>query len=575
MRHSFRFPVKLLFSIFFLALGAVPGGCGRNPQGGNTDPVPAGKIQTETQSVTGTDDVLTYHNDNTRTGQYLNEKILTATNVNAASFGKLGFLRVQGLVDAQPLYVSKLNIAGSDHGVVFVVTEHDLAYAFDAHTFSQLWKVSLLGADETTSDSHNCGQVAPEIGITSTPVIDLKAGSHGTIYVVAMSKDRHGRYFQRLHALDLATGAERTGSPATISASFPGTGASSKNGSVIFDPKQYEERAALLLLNGVIYTTWTSHCDQDPYTGWVIGYDASTLKQSAVLNLTPNGNEGGIWMSGDGPAADALGNIYLLTGNGTFETALDQNGFPVRRDFGNAFLKIDTSGGKLSVADYFTMHDTISESNTDEDLGSGGVILLPDLKDSSGSIRRLAVGAGKDQIIYVADRDSLGKFSQERDKIYQEISGALAGLQFATPAYFNNVVYYGAVRDSLKAFPIKNARLAETPSSQTAAKFEYPGTTPSVSANGLLNGIVWAVEPGSATSESDSQPGILHAYDAADLSRELYSSAQSGPGARFADNKFITPMIAGGKVYVGTPSGVIVFGLLNGASAPANPSKTN
>ena len=238
-------------------------------------------------------------------------------------------------------------------------------------------------------------------------MIDLKAGPHGTVYIVAMSRDQNGKYFQRLHALDIASGAELPGSPQTISATFPGNGAGTKNGTMRFDPQKYEERAALLVVNGLIYTTWSSHCDQDPYTGWVIAYNAGTLKQASVLNLTPNGNEGAIWMSGDGPAADSSGNIYLLTGNGTFETSLASNGFPSNGDFGNAFVKLGTNGNKLNVTDYFTMHNTISESNTDEDLGSGGIILLPDLKDIPGRNRRLAVGAGKDQIIYVADRDPL------------------------------------------------------------------------------------------------------------------------------------------------------------------------
>jgi hypothetical protein len=567
-RPVFRASAVFLAGLF--TLGIIIAGCGRNQQNGQTDPTPAAAEQAVAAPV-GTEDVLTYHNDNARTGQYLNEQILTKSNVNVADFGKVGFLRVQGRVDAEPLYVSNVKIAGGGHRVVFVVTEHGLAYAFDADNYSQLWKATLVGVDETTSDTRNCGQVAPEIGVTSTPVIDVKAGPHGTIYIVAMSKDHHGKYFQRLHALDLASGAELAGSPQTISASFPGTGAGSKNGNVIFDPKQYEDRAALLLANGAIYTTWSSHCDEDPYTGWVIAYSGSTLKQTAVLNLTPNGNEGSTWMSGDGPAADSSGNIYLLTANGTFETSLDQNRFPSHGDFGNAFVKIAASGNKLSVTDYFTMHDTISESNTDEDLGSGGIILLPDLKDNSGQNRHLAVGAGKDQIIYVADRDSLGKFNPNTDKIYQEIPGALAGLQFATPAYFNNVVYYGAVRDSLKAFPVMNARVANAPTSQTTVKFEYPGTTPSVSADGISNGIVWAVEPGGTAGNSDELPGFLHAYDAANLAKELYGSAQSGAGAKFEDNKFITPMIAGGKVFVGTPTGVIVFGLLKGVSAPAKP----
>jgi hypothetical protein len=556
---------SIRFWVALMGLGIIIG-CSHRQSGDQPDIGSAASEQTKAPPL-GAENVLTYHNDNARTGEYLKETVLAPSNVNAASFGKLNFLRVHGRVDAEPLFVSIVNILGASHRVVYVVTEHDVAYAFDADDYSQLWKTSLLTSGESTSDPRNCGQVAPEIGITSTPVIDLKAGPHGTVYIVAMSRDHNGKYFQRLHALDITSGAELPGSPQTISATFPGNGAGSKNGTVTFDPQKYEERAALLMVNGLIYTTWSSHCDQDPYTGWVIAYNARTLRQASVLNLTPNGNEGGTWMAGDGPAADSSGSIYLLTGNGTFETSLAPNGFPSNGDFGNAFVKIATNGNKLSVTDYFTMHNTISESNTDEDLGSGGIILLPDLKDNSGKNRHLAVGAGKDQIIYVVDRDLLGKFNPSADNIYQEIPDQLAGLQFATPAYFNSVVYYGAVRDSLKAFPVVHARLSDVPSSQTTAKFDYPGTTPSVSANGTSNGIVWAVEASGEAGDSDDLPGVLHAYDASNLARELYNSSQSGPSAKFADNKFITPMIAGGKVFVGTPTGVIVFGSLKGPSA--------
>lgn len=220
----------------------------------------------------------------------------------------------------------------------------------------------------------------PEIGITSTPVIDLHRGPHGTIYVVAMSKDRQGHYFQRLHALDLRTGAEELGGPVKVHATFPGTGAASRDGTEIFDPKQYEERAALLLLNGVVYTRWASHCDINPYNGWVIGYNARTLKQTGVLNFTPNGDEGAVWQSGAGPAADPQGYIYILTANGTFDTVLNSKGFPSRGDFGNAFLKIGMLGGRLSVVDYFAMYNVVAENAADGDLGSGGPLVLPPMK---------------------------------------------------------------------------------------------------------------------------------------------------------------------------------------------------
>lgn len=563
-----KIQLKFLCYSINLLMAVTLFGCDRQSHAINTESAPQASnpsatsgqeaAQAATSSASAVD-VLTYHNDNARTGQNLDETVLTPGNVNPAAFGKVGFLSVEGKVDAEPLYASNVTIGGTRHNVVFVVTEHDLAYAFDADTFAQLWRVSLLGVGETPSDKRGCSQVKPEIGVTSTPVINLGAGRHGTMYLVALSKNHSGKYFQRLHALDISTGAELSGGPRTVEAEFPGSGAAGVGDHVIFDPKQYEERAALLLVNGVVYTSWASHCDHDPYTGWVIGYNASTLNQVAVLNLTPKGSEGAVWMSGTGPAADTSGNIYLLVGNGTFDTVLDGHGFPSRGDFGNAFVKIATSSGGLKVSDYFAMHDTVAESNNDTDLGSGGALLLPDMKDSAGKIRRLAVGAGKDTIIYVVDCDSMGKFNPENDSaIYQEVPNGPGQGEFAMPAYFDHTLYYGFVGRPLQAFPLANARLASSPSSMSVAQFAYPGTTPSISANGGSNGIVWAVEAG------NERNGILHAYDASSLSRELYNSNQAASRDQFLDNKFITPMIAGGKVYVGTPSGVIVFGILHG-----------
>ncbi|MGC1626011.1 MAG: immunoglobulin domain-containing protein [Candidatus Acidiferrales bacterium] len=496
--------------------------------------------------------VLTYHNDVARTGQNLNETTLTTANLNSTNFGKVGNLSVDAGVDAEPLYVSNLAVAGSSHNVVFVVTENDSVYAFDADTFAQLWQVSVLGANETASDNRGCGQVSPIIGITSTPVIDPHAGAHGEIFLVAMSKDSGGSYHQRLHALDLTTGAEESGSPISIQAMLPNI-----NGTTTFDPKQYKERAALLLLNGVIYTTWASHCDDGPYTGWVIGYNETTLSPAGVLDVILNGGDGAIWMAGDGPAADSSGNIYFLDANGTFDDTLDGSGFPEHGDYGNAFIKISTTGGNLSVADYFTMYNTDQESGADEDLGSGGEILLPDLKDNQGNTWQLGVGAGKDGHIYVVNRNLMGKFNTSNDSaIYQEIdSNGLTGGVFSTPAYFNNTVYYAAVNDVLRAFSISNAKLVAPAGSQSSASYPYPGGTPSISANGTTNAIVWVVQ--------NSGGGVLRAYDATNLATELYDSNQA-PNSRdhFADNKFITPMIANGNVYIGTPNSVVVFGLL-------------
>jgi PQQ enzyme repeat len=502
-----------------------------------------------------TNAVTTYHNDNARTGQNLNETTLTPSNVNASSFGMLFVIPVDGKVDAQPLYLPDLTIGGAAHNVLFVETEHGTVYGFDADTGTQLWQVSTLAPGETPSDDHSCSQVTPEIGVTSTPVIDPNTGAHGTIYLIAMSKDSSGKYHQRLHALDVASGAEQFGGPKDIQASYPGNGDNSSGGNVIFDAGQQLDRPGLLLMNGVVYTSWGSHCDIRPYTGWIIGYDESTLAQTSVLNVTPNGNEGSFWMSGAGPAADASGNIYALDSNGTFDATLTAQGFPSQNDFGNAFLKISTANKQLAVADYFEMMNQSSENSSDEDLGSGGAMVLPDVTDSTGRTRHLVVGAGKDRHIYLLDRDAMGKFDASANNIYQDLPSALGGGVFSAPAYFNNTVYYGAVGDTIKAFNISNAQLGSTPASHTANSFGYPGATPSISANGTGNAILWAAENGNSA--------VLHAYDATNLATELYNSNQASGGRDHfgTGNKFIAPTVINGKVYVGTTNGVGVFGL--------------
>jgi len=548
---------RVFAGLIILVLTGAMVRCGGGASGSGSDPGPSpspGPAPSPPPSTAPAADVLTYHNDNARTGQNLQETALTPANVNVSSFGKIFALTVDGKVDAQPLYVAQLALSGGTRNVLYVASEHNSVYAFDADAGTKLWQVSLLAPGETASDTRNCNQVEPEIGITATPVIDRSAGPHGTIYVVAMSKGPSG-YHQRLHALDLASGAEQFNGPVDIAASYPGTGDNSSGGKVIFDPKQYKERPGLLLLNGVVYTTWSSHCDIRPYTGWVIGYTASTLQQASVLNMAPNGEGGSFWNSGAAPAADSAGNIFQLVANGSFETTLDANGFPSRQDFGNAFIKIATASGQLTVADYFDMFNTLSESSIDNDLGSGGALLLPDLKDAGGSMRHLALGAGKDHTIYVVDRDNMGKFNGSRNNIYQQLTHVLPGAEFAMPAYFDGLVYFGSVGGPLQAYQVANAKLSPAAVSETGQFFRYPGTTPAISANGTSNGIVWAAE--------NSNPAVLHAYDARDLSHELYNSDQAGSRDHFgAGNKFITPTISGGKVYVGTTNGVGAFGLL-------------
>jgi hypothetical protein len=507
----------------------------------------------------GQPSVLTWHNDNARTGQNLQETTLTPATVASSAFQKLFVIGVDGKVDAQPLYVPSVAIPGQGiHNTLYVVTENDSAYAFDADTGVQLWRVSLLGSGETPSDDRGCSQVTPQIGITSTPVIDPQMGPNGAMYAIAMSKTA-GTYLQRLHALDLTNGSELFGGPVEIQATYPGSGAEGSGTLLTFDPAQHKERAALIILNNVVYTAWSSHCDIPPYTGWVIGYNETTLAQVSLLNLTPNGSDGGMWGAGSGPAADSAGNLYLLMGNGTFDTTLNSAGLPENGDYGNGFVKLSTSGN-LAVADYFTMWNTVSESGSDADLGSGGAMVLPPLTDANGHTRMLAVGAGKDEHIYVVDRNNMGKFLPGANAIYEELPSSLSGGVWSSPAWFNGNLYYGAVGDQLKQFGFSGGAFGANPLSLSPTGFGYPGTTPSISANGTSNGIVWAAE--------NTDPAVLHAYDAADLSTELYNSNSAANGRdRFGTgNKFIVPTVVNGKVYVATTSGVGVFGIV----APPN-----
>ncbi|HZS54691.1 MAG TPA: RICIN domain-containing protein, partial [Bryobacteraceae bacterium] len=361
---------------------------------------------------------------------------------------------------------------------------------------------------------------------------------------------------------DITTGAEQSGGPIDVHASYPGSGVGSSNGIVTFDPKQYKERPGLLLDGGKVYTSWSSHCDIDPYTGWLIAYDEQSLAQTGVFNFAPNGGRASIWSSA-GPAADGAGWLFFSVANGTFDTTLDGSGFPRDGDYGNAFVRIATFNGMLTADSYWTMYNTTEESNADVDLGSGGIMLLPNVIDSNGESRYLAVGAGKDRNIYLADRINLGGFNpNDNGGLYQELPLALAGGEFGMPAWFNGRVYFGAANDAIRAFSVTNAKLSLSPISQTAQAFGFPGVTPSISANGTSNGILWAVE--------NSDPAVLHAFDAGNLSNELYNSNQAANGRDYfgAGNKFITPTVANGKVYVGTTNGVAVFGLLNLGPGP-------
>ncbi|HLK18341.1 MAG TPA: hypothetical protein VKT81_05265 [Bryobacteraceae bacterium] len=506
--------------------------------------------------------VLTYQYDNSRAGANLKETVLTPANVNQSQFGKLFSYAVDGFIYGQPLYIGNIAVAGKGtHNVVLVATENDSVYAFDADSgaganSTPLWHVSFLnpgaGVTSVPYGDTGCDQITPELGITSTPVIDA---SSGTVYVVAMTKEIGGgsvNYVHRLHALDIASGKERPSSPVVIQATYSGTGEGGS--SLTFAPRNYKQRPGLLLLNGVVYAGFSSHCDIGAYHGWLMGYDARTLKQLSVYNNTPNGNMGSFWDGGAGPAADANGNIYLAAGNGTFDYASGGG------DLGESYIKLSTSGN-LKETDYFAPFNYSELNDGDVDVGSAGVVLAGD-EAGSAAHRHLLVGAGKEGRIYVLDRDNLGKWHSGSDsQIVASLAGAIGGL-FGNPAYFNKAVYFCGSGDQLKAFSLANATLGTSPSSQTNDGFGYPGGVPSISANGTTNGIAWMLE----------SSAVLHAFDASNLSRELYNSNQnSSRDALGSYVKYSVPMIANGKVYAGTQKSLVVYGLLRGsAMAVAN-----
>jgi hypothetical protein len=505
---------------------------------------------------------FTYHNDNLRTGQNNNETILTTAIVNHTQFGKLFSFPIDGIAFASPLYVESVNIPGQGfHNVVYVATEHDSVYAFDADGLSNnpLWHVSFLGSGITTipcGDTGECGDISVEVGITGTPVIDQ---STGTMYVVVNTKENGTNYFQRLHALDIKTGAEKFGGPVVISGSVPGTGDGSSGGRVPFDALHECQRPGLLLSNGVVYMGFGSHGDQRPFHGWLIGYNATTLQQVMIYNVTPNAYGGGIWQGGGGLATDATGNIYYTTSNGTF----DANSGGI--DYGDSVQKISPSG---TVVDYFTPHDQSNMDVNNLDLGAGGPVLLVD--QPSSPYPHELISAGKSGTIYVINRDNMGHYNANNDnQIIQSLPGVLPHGDFeignfSTPVYFNGSVYYAAVNDSLKAFQLTNGLLSASPTSQSAAIFPIRGGSFAISSNGTSNGIIWAVQNNGQSPDNDTgAPGVLFAYDATNLANELYDTTQAGTRDTMdVAAKFMIPVVANGKVFVAGQTEFIAYGLL-------------
>jgi len=494
--------------------------------------------------------VLTYHNDNSRTGQNLNESVLSPANVTQSKFGKLFSYPLDGQVFAQPLYVYKVPIDGQNHNVIYVATEHDTVYAFDADNkaSSALWSVSFLNSAEGVTpipSSDLDSPINPEIGVTSTPVID---GNSGTLYVLAATKE-NGNYVHRLHALDITSGAEKFGGPVVIQGSVPGSGSGSSNGQITFQTKIQLQRPALLLSKGVIYLAWASYNDHGLYHGWVMAYDASTLHQIAIWNDTPNGERGGIWQSGCGLSADSAGNVYVAIGNGTFDA------YAGGANYGDSFIKLTLNGSSLSVTDYFTPFNQQTLSDEDSDLGSSGLVLLP---DQAGVNPHLGISAGKEGKIYLVNRDHLGKFQSDNDsQIVQSIPDALGTTpddrNFSSAVYWNGSVYFVGNTDAIKQFQLNSGLLSTSPVSQSSHQFGYTGTS-SISANGSGNGILWTMEAGGS---------VLHAYDATNLANELYNSKQAGSRDFFGSAiRFNPPTVANGKVYVAGQTEIAVFGLL-------------
>ncbi len=505
--------------------------------------------------------VTTYQYDNSHSGTNTDETTLTPTNVNVSQFGRLMVFPVQGYVYAQPLYVPGLVIGGTSHNVLFVATEHDQLYAFDVNSGQQLWRTNFLVSSglqqviSTVSSSDvSCGDLVPEIGITGTPVIDI---STNTLYVSVETKQHAlqnpiNTFYHKLHAVDITTGLDKV-PPRIMSAQVQGSGSGSIGGIITFNALLANQRPSLLLADGQVFVSWSSHCDLGTYHGWLMSFDETSLAPNGVFADTPNGYEGGFWGGGSGPAADAAGSVYTASGNGTFD--VNSGGI----DYGDSVLRLTWSGSGISVADYFTPWDQQTLDDNDTDVGAGGLVLLP---DQSGQYPHLLVQVGKEGTIDLINRDNMGHWhSGNDDQIVQTLPFTIGGI-WGAPAFWNNNAYFGGQFDSLKAFSFnpQTELLSTAPTSESPEHFAFPGPTPAISSNGTSNGIVWIIETDNYNNGGNA---ILHAYNAGNLSTELYNSQQN-PSRDSAGQpvKFAVPTVADGHVFVAAQGQVAMYGLL-------------
>jgi hypothetical protein len=491
--------------------------------------------------------VLTYHNDNSRSGQNTTETILTPSNVNSMMFGKKFSQPVDSYIYAQPLFVPGLNIGGKTHDVVFVATEANSIYAFDADASGPvLWHIN-VGSALSCCDLDDCGDLVPGAGITGTPVIDP---SSQTMYLVALVKDSAG-FHHRLFALDIITGAEKLGSPVEVSPTVPGTGANDMCGMIQFVPQTHYQRCALLLTGGIVYIGIGANAESDSNNhGWIVGYKASDLSRTMTFCTSPNDYWSSIWQTGGGLSSDSDGYIYAETANGTFD--VNKGG----TDYGDSALKLDSTG---AVKDYFTPYNQANMASKDIDFGSANALILP---DQSGPVAHELVASGKPGVLYLLNRDDMGHYNTggSDSQIVQSIAafpnttGVTNGI-FMSPVYWNGSLYVAGVGGSLQSYTLSAGRLSMSPASQSPEQFSWPPATASVSSNGTTAGIVWVL---------DGNAGVLYAYDATNLATELYNTTQASgnrdqPGQPV---KYAVPTVANGHVFVGTQTELDVYGLL-------------